>query len=57
MDERTVLWVDRAPALSGDGSLALDGAGEVKTPHDYIVTKVARSLNGVSYAIRHVEVT
>ena len=56
-DEYSILWVDREPELAEDGSLALDDEGEVKTPHDYVVRKVARSLNSVSYAISKVNVT
>ena len=55
-DEYAILWVDRAPELDADGALALDERGEVKTPHDYTVRKVARSLNSVSYAISKVNV-
>lgn len=43
IDEYSILWVDTLP-LSAD------------TPHDYIVKKVARSLNSVSIAISKVTV-
>ncbi len=56
-DEYSILWVDRMPELVEDGSLAVDEEGNVKTPHDYIVKKVARSLNSVSYAISKVNVS
>lgn len=56
IDEYSILWVDTVPELTEDGHLVLDGKGEVKTPHDYIVKKVARSLNGVSIAISKVAV-
>lgn len=56
IDEYSILWVDTVPELTEDGHLALDEKGEVKTPHDYIVKKVARSLNGVSIAISKVAV-
>ena len=46
IDEHSILWVDTLPSLNEDGTTA--------TPHDYIVKKVARSLNGVSIAIRSV---
>lgn len=52
----SVLWADREPALSEDGSLLKDEKGEVITPHDYIVVGVAQSLNSVSYAVRKVNV-
>nr|DAU56363.1 MAG TPA: hypothetical protein [Caudoviricetes sp.] len=56
-DEYSILWVDRVPQLAEDGSLAVDEQGEIITPHDYIVRKVARSLNSVSYAISKVNVS
>lgn len=56
IDEYSILWVDIRPELTEDGHLALDEKGEVKTPHDYIVKKVARSLNSVSIAINKVAV-
>lgn len=48
IDEHSILWVDTLPILNADGN--------TDTPHDYIVKKVARSLNGVSIAIRKVKV-
>ena len=48
IDEYAILWVDTLPHLNGDGS--------TDTPHDYIVKKVARSLNSVSVAISKVMV-
>ena len=41
---------------SDTGALATNDDGEVITPHDYIVKKVARSLNSVSIAISKVNV-
>lgn len=55
IDEYSVLWVDTTPLIE-NGELALDEQGEVITPHDYIVKKVARSLNNVSIAISKVRV-
>lgn len=49
IDEHTILWVDTLPHLNENGS--------TDTPHDYIVKRVARSLNGVSIAIRKVSVS
>lgn len=46
IDEYSILWVDTLPLLKDDGS--------TDTPHDYIVKKVARSLNSVSIAISKV---
>lgn len=49
IDEYSVLWVDTMPELND--------AGEVITPHDYVVKKVAKSLNSVSIAISKVTVS
>lgn len=57
IDEYTVLWVDSTPQVDEDGALALNDNGEVITPHDYIVKKVAKSLNSVSIAISKVTVS
>ena len=57
IDEYSVLWVDTLPALNTDGSLKVNGAGEIITPHDYVVKKVAKSLNSVSIAISKVTVS
>ncbi len=48
IDEYSVLWVDVAPEL--------DSTGATTTPYDYIVKKVAKSLNSVSIAISKVNV-
>ena len=56
IDEYSILWVDSQPELTVDGKLVTDENGEIKTPHDYIVKKVARSLNSVSIAISKVNV-
>ena len=56
IDEYSILWVDSQPELTVKGQLATDENGEIKTPHDYIVKKVARSLNSVSIAISKVNV-
>ena len=47
IDEYSILWVDTPPNLDG---------GSTATPHDYVVKKVARSLNSVSIAISKVSV-
>lgn len=49
IDEHSILWVDTLPHLNDDGS--------TETPHDYIVKRIARSLNGVSIAIGKVDVS
>lgn len=48
IDEYTVMWVDTMPIL--------DESGATDTPYDYIVKKVARSINSVSIAISKVDV-
>lgn len=48
IDEYSILWVDSLPTILSDGS--------TETPHDYIVKKVARSLNFVAIAISKVDV-
>ena len=54
IDEYTVLWVDKTPQVDETGALVTNDDGEVITPHDYIVKKVAKSLNSVSVAISKV---
>ena len=49
INEYSILWVDTLPHLNEDGT--------TDTPHDYVVKKVARGLNGVSIAISKVIVT
>ena len=46
--ETSILWIDTLPEIAEDGSTA--------TPHDYIVKKVAPSLNSVSIAVSKVNV-
>lgn len=48
INEHSILWVDNLPIIKDDGT--------TDTPHDYIVKKVARSLNSVSIAISKVDV-
>lgn len=57
IDEYAVLWVDKKPQVDETGALAINENGEVITPHDYIVKKVAKSLNSVSIAISKVTVS
>ena len=56
INEYSLLWVDALPELDNDGKLVLKEDGTETTPHDYIVKKVARSLNSVSIAISKVDV-
>lgn len=48
IDEYAILWIDTLPEIKADGY--------TDTPHDYIVKKVANSLNVVSIAISKVKV-
>lgn len=48
IDEYAVMWIDSVPVLEADGT--------TKTPHDYVVKQVARSLNSVSIAAAKVDV-
>lgn len=48
IDEYSILWVDSLPIIND--------VGVAETSHDYIVKKVARSLNSVSIAISKVDV-
>ena len=43
INENSILWIGRTP--------------ENDTPHNFVVVKVARSLNSVTYAVREVKVT
>lgn len=56
IDEYSILWVDTTPLVDNSCQLVLNDDGEVITPHDYIVKKVARSLNSISIAISKVSV-
>lgn len=48
IDEYSVLWIDVVPEL--------DEEGKTTTPYDYVVKKVARSINSVAIAISKVNV-
>lgn len=50
LDVGSILWVDTMPVID-------EGTGKTETPYDYIVTKVAKSLNFVNVAIRKVSVS
>ena len=56
IDEYSVLWIDIVPQLDANGALATDENGNVITPFDYVVKKVAVSLNSVSIAVSKVTV-
>lgn len=57
IDEYSILWIDTMPELDETGALAVGTNGEIKTPHDYVVKKVAKSLNSVSFAVSKVSVS
>lgn len=44
IDEYAVLWVDSVPELDANGALKVNASGEIVTPWDYIVRRVARGL-------------
>ena len=47
IDEQSVLFIDRVPEYV---------EGELVNVHDYIVKRIAKSLNFIAYAVRKVEV-
>ena len=49
MNDNSILWVDTVPRIAKDG--------RTDTPHDYVVAKVARSLNHKAYALKQVNVS
>ena len=49
IDEYSIVWIDTVPVI--------DNEGKTETPHDYIVKKIARSLNTISVAVSKVEVS
>jgi len=57
LDEYSILWIDSEPELDANGALVLNEDGTVKTPHDYIVKKVAMSLHSELLAISKVTVS
>ena len=44
IDEYAVLWIDSVPELDANGALKVNANGEIVTPWDYIVRRVARGL-------------
>lgn len=49
INEYSILWIDTMPTIKTDGT--------TDTPHDYVVTAIAKSLNGVSIAVKKVNVS
>lgn len=56
LDIASVLWIDTPIELDENGNLKKNAKGEVITPYNYVVVKVAKSLNFISVAIRKVDV-
>ncbi len=56
IDEYSVLWIDSEPILDAYGELQKEQDGDVLTPHDYLVKRVAKSLNSTAYAVNKVNV-
>ena len=48
ISETSVLWIDTLPVIDADGT--------TETPHDYIVKRVATSLNSISIAVSKVNI-
>ena len=60
IDEYAVLWIDTVPELDANGALKVNANGEIVTPWDYIVRRVARGLpnfGSTVIAVRKVSVT
>ncbi|MBS6062740.1 MAG: hypothetical protein KH972_02595 [Peptostreptococcaceae bacterium] len=57
IDTHSVLWIDTQPKLDSDGNLEKNTKGEVITPYDYVVKKIAKSLNSISIAVSKVNVS
>lgn len=57
IDEYSVLWIGVTPKLDESGELETDDEGNVITPYNYIVKKVATSLNNMQVAIKKVTVS
>ena len=57
IDEYSVLWLDDSPSLEDDETLKIDDAGNPVTPWNYIVKKVAESINSIQIAIKKVTVS
>ena len=49
IDESSVLWLDNVPVIDKDGNTV--------TPYDYVVTRVARSINHKAYTLKKVDIT
>ena len=59
INEYSVLWIDTVPELDANGALKVNASGEIVTPWDYIVRRVARGLpvfGGALLAITKVSV-
>lgn len=53
--DRVIVTTDLNLAIDETGVLWIDGA-DTETPHNFVVTKVSKSINSVQIAIKQVEV-
>lgn len=49
IDEKSVMWIDTEPNINDDGT--------TDTPWDYVVVRVAESINSKAYAVQRVSVS
>ena len=49
IDENSVMWIDTEPLI--------DANGDTKTPWDYVIVRVAKSINSKAYAAQKVSVS
>ena len=57
VDEYGIFWIDATPELDEDGKLSLKENGQIITPHDYVVVRVAKQREYRVVALRKVEVS
>lgn len=49
IDENSVMWIDTEPLINADGN--------TETPWDYVIVRVAESINSKAYAVKKVSVS
>lgn len=49
ISDSSVLWIEKAPGIGADGATS--------TPWDYVVAKIAKSINGTTIAVKKVSVS
>jgi hypothetical protein len=49
IDENSVMWIDTEPLIDADGN--------TETPWDYVIVRVAESINSKAYAVKKVSVS